>query len=82
LEKNGKASSGHQTHHLDIFYFFVTNWVKKGDLRVEYCTKGDMVGGFFTKPLQGSLFCKLQKIILNLPYAPVLIHVRLVNGKV
>jgi hypothetical protein len=25
LEKNGKASSGHQTHHLDIFYFFVTN---------------------------------------------------------
>jgi hypothetical protein len=26
-----------------------------------------MVGDFFTKPLQGSLFCKLHKIILNLP---------------
>jgi hypothetical protein len=26
-----------------------------------------MVADFFTKPLQGSLFCKLRKIILNLP---------------
>ncbi len=25
LEKNGKASSGHWTCHLDIYYFFVTD---------------------------------------------------------
>jgi hypothetical protein len=28
---------------------------------------GEMVADFFTKPLQGSLFWKSQKIILNLP---------------
>jgi hypothetical protein len=25
LEKNGKTSSGHQPHHLDICYFFITD---------------------------------------------------------
>jgi hypothetical protein len=44
LEKNGKASSGHWTCHLDIYYFFVTDWVKKGDLYMEYCPTGDMWG--------------------------------------
>jgi hypothetical protein len=67
LEKNGKASSGRRTRHLDIRYFFVTDRVKRGDLRIEYCPTGDMVADFFTKPLQGSLFRKLRKIILNLP---------------
>jgi hypothetical protein len=52
LEKNGKASSGRCTRHLDIRYFFVTDPVKKGDLRIEYCPTGDMVADFFTKPLQ------------------------------
>ena len=33
---------------------------------MEYCPTGDMVADFFTKPLQGSLFRKLRKIILNL----------------
>jgi hypothetical protein len=47
LEKNGKASNGCQTHHLDILYFFVTNQVKKGNLCVEYCPTGDLVGDFF-----------------------------------
>jgi hypothetical protein len=71
LEKNGKASSGHRTRHLDIHYFFVTDRVKSGDLRIEYCPTGDMVADFFTKPLQGSLFRKLRKIILNLSDEPV-----------
>jgi hypothetical protein len=67
LEKNGKASSRCQTRHLDIRYFFLTDRVKRGDLQIEYCPIGDMVADFFTKPLQGSLFRKLRKIILNLP---------------
>jgi hypothetical protein len=71
LEKNGKASSGHRTRHLDIRYFSVTDRVKSGDLRIEYCPTGDMVADFFTKPLQGSLFRKLWKIILNLSDEPV-----------
>jgi hypothetical protein len=35
------------------------------DVTVEYCPTGNMVVGFFAKPLQGSLFCCLQDFILN-----------------
>ena len=67
LAKNGRASSGRRTRHIDIRYFFVTDRVKRGELRIEYCPTGDMVADFFTKPLQGSLFRKLRGIILNMP---------------
>ena len=67
LEKNGRASSGRRTRHIDIRYFFVTDRVKHGEMRIEYCPTGDMVADFFTKPLQGSLFRKLRAIILNIP---------------
>jgi hypothetical protein len=67
LEKNGKTSSGRRTRHLDIRYFFVTDRVKMGDLCIEYCPTGEMVADFFTKPLQGSIFRKLRKVIMNLP---------------
>jgi hypothetical protein len=70
LAKNGRASSGRRTRHIDIRYFFVTDRVKRGELRIEYCPTGDMVADFFTKPLQGSLFRKLRALILNLPDRP------------
>jgi hypothetical protein len=67
LAKNGRASSGRRTRHVDIRYFFVTDRIKNGELRIEYCPTADMVADFFTKPLQGSLFRKLRAIILNIP---------------
>ena len=60
LEKNGRGSSGQCTHHIDIRYFFITARVKHGEIHIEYCPTGEMVADFFTKPLQGSLFRKLQ----------------------
>jgi hypothetical protein len=44
LEKNGRASSGCITHHINIQYFFVTG-----------CPTNDMIGDFFTKPLQAGV---------------------------
>ena len=70
LEKNGKASSGWRTRHIDIRYFFVTDRIKNNEMRIEYCPTGDMVADFFTKPLQGSLFRKLRGLILNTPVRP------------
>jgi hypothetical protein len=67
LEENGRASSGCRTRHIHIRYFFVTNRVKNGEVRIKHCPTGDMVANFFTKPLQGSLFQKLHAIILNIP---------------
>jgi hypothetical protein len=67
LEKNGWASRGCRTRHINIWYFFVTDQVKSGEVRIKYCPTGEMVADFFTKPLKGSFFRKLQGIILNDP---------------
>ena len=67
MERNGRASSGRRTRHVNIRYFFVTDRVKNGELRIEYCPTGDMWGDFFTKPLQGSAFKRQRAQIMNLP---------------
>jgi hypothetical protein len=66
LERNGRASSGKRTRHVDIRYFFVADRIKKKQLRVEYCPTEEMIADFFTKPLQGSLFRKFRTFLLNL----------------
>ena len=66
LERNGRKSSGRRTRHVDIRYYFATDRIQAGELRVEYCPTEDMLADFFTKPLQGSLFRKFRALILNL----------------
>ena len=65
LSDNGRASSSKRTRHINIRYFFVTDRIKAKDVRVEYCPTKEMVADFFTKPLQGALFYKLRKHIMN-----------------
>ncbi len=64
LESNGRASSGRRTRHIDIRYFFATDRIAKGELRVQYCPTDNMVADFLTKPLQGSLFRKFRAMML------------------
>jgi hypothetical protein len=66
LEKNGTKSSGKRTRHINIRYFFVTDRIAAGDLNVEYCPTLDMIGDYFTKPLQGSLLRKFWNTILGI----------------
>ena len=65
LEENGKASSTKRTKHISCRYFFVTDSIKRGQLKVEHCGTADMIADFFTKPLQGQAFHKFRKLILN-----------------
>jgi hypothetical protein len=65
LEKNGKLSSSKRTRHIEIRFFFVTDNVQKKHVRIEYCPTDNMVGDFFTKPLQGSKFTKFRCRILG-----------------
>jgi len=67
LERNGRASSGRRTRHIDIRYFFASDKIAQGDIRVEYCPTENMIADFFTKPLQGSLFKRFRALIMNLP---------------
>jgi hypothetical protein len=66
FEKNGRASSGKRTCHINIRYFFVADQVASNKVTVQYCPTGEMIGDFFTKPLQGSLFQKLRNFIMNM----------------
>jgi len=65
LERNGKASSSKRTRHINVRYFFVTDRAQAGEVKIGYCPTDDMVGDFFTKPLQGGKFRKFRNLILN-----------------
>lgn len=67
LERNGRASSGRRTRHVNIRYFFVADRIKNKELRVEYCPTDDMWGDYMTKTLQGSKFKRMRGVIMNLP---------------
>ena len=56
LETNGKLSSGKRTRALNIRYFLITNQVKKGNLKIEYCSTDQMIADFMMKGLQGAKF--------------------------
>ena len=65
LETNGKQSSTKRTRALNIRYFFLHDQIKKGNLSVEYCPTTEMIGDYFTKPLQGKLFRKHCDLIMG-----------------
>ena len=65
LERNGKASSSKRTKHINVRYFFITDRISRGEVRVEWCPTGDMVADFMTKPLQGSTFKKFRDLIMG-----------------
>ena len=71
LAENGKSSSSKRTRHLNVRYYFVTDQVKKGHVKVAFCPTQDMVADFFTKPLQGNLFVRMRERILNLPASKI-----------
>ena len=66
LKKNGKDLSSKQTKHVNIRYFFITDRIAKGEVRVEWCPTQEMVGDCMTKPLQGVLFQKFYDMIMGI----------------
>jgi hypothetical protein len=65
LERNGKASSGKRTRHINIRYFFITDRVNMKEIEIEWCPTKEMVADFMTKPLQGSHFRRLRDLIMG-----------------
>ncbi len=65
LERNGKASSSKRTKHINVRYFFITDRIAKGEVRVEWCPTKEMVADFMTKPLQGSAFKRFRDLIMG-----------------
>ena len=66
LEQNGRASSSKRTRHINIRYYFVTDRINCGEIKLKYCPTPEMLGDYFTKPLQGALFNKFRDHVLNI----------------
>jgi hypothetical protein len=66
LENNGKSTSGKQTCHFDIKYFYVTNLIGRDEVEVIYYPTDDMLADYMTKPLTGSKFHYFRDFIMNL----------------
>jgi hypothetical protein len=65
LLNNGKRSSSKRTRAINIRYFFLTDQIEKGRLSVSYCPTSEMIGDFFSKPLQGKAFMKMKRLIMG-----------------
>ena len=50
---------------MNIRYFYVTEQIKKKAIHVTHCPMGEMIGDFFTKPLQGSQFIKMRNYVMG-----------------
>ena len=66
LEKNGRASSGKRTRHINTRYFFVTDRIQENKMKMKYCPTEMMIADFYKKPLQGKQFRLFRNLILNL----------------
>jgi hypothetical protein len=65
LERNGRASSSKSTRHINIRYFFISDWVNMKEVSLHRCPTKEMVADFWTKPLQGSNFRKLRDYMMG-----------------
>ena len=54
--KGGKHVCGQQTRNIHIRYFYAHERVAGGTIEVTDCPTKEMVSGYLSKPLQGSLF--------------------------
>ena len=66
LQENGRKSAGKQSRALNVRYFFLTDQVEKGNLRITYCPTDNMTADYMMKPLHGEKFRKFQVEIMGL----------------
>ena len=66
LEKNGRNSSTKRTKHMNIRYFLVKDKIANKEMSVVYCNTKEMLGDYFSKPVQGKQFYKFRKEIMNI----------------
>ena len=66
MSKNGRESCTSNSKHIAINYFWVTNRIKNGNIKiVHHCPTKQMVSDYFTKPLQGALFHMFRNVIMG-----------------
>ena len=89
MAKNGRLSCGSNSRHINIKFFWISNRVKQGKIKIVRCHTERMLADFFTKPLQGSKFKKFRRIVMGWDHITALItddknsdHLALVKERV
>ena len=54
----------------ELYHYFVTDRINCGEIKLQYCPTTEMIGDYFTKPLQGTLFNKFRDRVLNIQVDP------------
>ena len=66
LEINGRTSAGpSRSRHIDFRYFWITDWIRSKGKRIWHFPASEMLGDFFTRQLQCSLFRKVRDVLLG-----------------
>jgi hypothetical protein len=58
------AATAHRTRHIRIRYFWVTDYVDRGEMCIQHMPTDQMVSDGLTKPLQGEAFIKFRNRLL------------------
>jgi len=66
LIEKGRSTSN-RTRHISMRYFFLHDRIQSKELKITYKNTTEMLADFFTKALQGRLFFRLRREIMNLP---------------
>ena len=66
LQNGKKSSTSRRTRRLDVGLFNIKDKLRQHNIEVRYCPTENMVADFFTKPLQGTHFRKLRRLILGM----------------
>jgi hypothetical protein len=64
LLKKGKSCS-ERTRHMSIRYFWLTEKINKGDIKLTHIRTEDMCANLLTKPLQGAQFDRERRLLTN-----------------
>ena len=66
LEMNGQRSVGQRSRHINNRYFFITDQVEKGIVKIVHCPTDEIEADYMSKALQGAKFIKFKSSTLNL----------------
>ena len=67
LQINGFISSSGRTKHIKARYYYITDKIEDGDIKVKYCPTDEMWVDMLPKPKQGTPFKKDRAILQNVP---------------
>jgi hypothetical protein len=61
----GRGSSGSNTRHIDIKYFFIAQFIEDATFVIEHMGRENMLGDFFASPRTGQVFRRMRDLIMG-----------------